>query len=93
METKKKWTIKYCHRSLDDSVIIDGKRLTAEEFKKLQLLYPEDSTVWVIFAELKDEEILNPRFDKAAYRKMEQELQNDLLTKNIQHPWRHKEEF
>lgn len=76
---EKNWTIKHCYRCLDESVIIDSKRLTAEEFKKLQSLYPEDSTIWVIQAELKDEQILNPRFDKAAYRKQSLEYQQQLL--------------
>lgn len=72
-----------CYRCADDSVIIDGKRLTPIEFEKLQSLYPADKVLWLIHSELKDDQILNPSFDKENYRMENLKYQERLLNKEI----------
>lgn len=63
----------------DGSVILGGKLLSGEEFEKLTKLMPDKT--WVGFAELKDEDIQNPVFDKQKYYNEMVEYKGKLLAK------------
>jgi hypothetical protein len=61
----------------DGGAIVNHKKLSAGDFKKLQALMPQKK--WVGFMELDDNDILNPAFDKVKFYKDQAEWQNEML--------------
>ena len=74
----KEWIVKEYYRCADDTVIIEGNRLSLDDFKKLKALMSYVNH-WAGIAELKPEHILNERFDQEKYYRKCAKHQANLL--------------